>query len=272
MVQALAAGDQPSLGELRPLAGGRGLALVQYEPVVGFRRIGLPVDLAVRAGEDGSVAVPALALRHERHGLPRLGIEGDDLARGAAHSEIYPAGVVGGDGAWILGPILLVEVPVVVEQAGLRIIAGQPALRIGGRPDHPLLILGHAHGHLRDRLAADGEFALDGIELDKVAAEVAIEFPAAGKDRCERAVAQGERDRMLLGLAGVDVHNKHRIAPAVIHQPGEPERAALGVGGCHGSTVATAGRGHAVVGKSLAKVLGRRRGRGGLQTDQGRKK
>ena len=209
--EALAPGHQPPLGELRARVDARGLALVEHEPVVGCRAIGLAVDLAVRARENRGRAVPALALRHERDGLARPRIEGDDLARGAAHAEVNPAGVVGGDGPRILRPVLLVEVPVVVELAGLRIKAHQPALRIGGGPDHAVLILGHAHGHLRGGLATDSEGPPDRVEFHEVAAEVAVELPATilgmvpGKDRGERAIAQGEGDRVLLGLAGLDV-------------------------------------------------------------------
>src|SRR5690606_18986234 len=136
-----------------------------------------------------------------------VAIEADDVAPGHADAEIDPAGVIGGDIALILSPILRVDMAVVRELARLRVEGYDAALRIGHRTDDAVVVFGHAHGHLWRGLAVEGEGPLRRVEFAEVAVEMGIVTVPAGEDGRIGAVAarrKGHREFFTLSGFGVD--------------------------------------------------------------------
>jgi len=232
-----------------------GLATVQLDPRVVLAARGLAVDLAVLVTHHHRVGLLALGLLEDRGGRAGLRIQRDDLAGGAAGADVHPAGVVGGNGARVLRPVLFEDVPVVAELLRGRVVRDHAALRVARRPDHALVVFGHAHGHLRCRLADEGELAGGGVILDEVVAEVRVEAVLARQDRGVRAVTPGrEGHRHLTALAGLGVDRQEGIAAGVVEEPDEDHVAALAIGGGDRAAVVAHRRRHAVVAKAVAQI------------------
>ena len=175
MKQALVARDDGLRTDGVVLSDLPALALVELVPVGRGAGLGLPVDLAVEVAIDVAAAFAALGRRDHRLGLAGARIERDDLAGRVADAEIDPPRIVGGNEPLILGPVLLMDVAVVLELARPRVERHDAAVRIGDRPDDARIVLGHAHGHLRGRLVREREGPRCRIELAEVAAKVRVE-------------------------------------------------------------------------------------------------
>ena len=233
----------------------------------------LAVDLAVQLPDELWVAVAPLLLGDERRRFPRLGVDGDDLALRAPDAEINPARLVGRDGPGVLVPVLVVDVAVVAELAGLRVEGHETAFRVRGRPDPPLVVLRHAHRHLGRGLLGEGEGALDGVEFREPGIEVRVVFIAARQDRGVGGIAAGrKRHRVFFALPRDDVDEEDGVPAAMVEEPREHDIMPLPVHGGHGAAVVADGRGDAVVAEAVPQVLGGRGGgrrRGQAQGQQG---
>ena len=73
-----------------------------------------------------------------------------------------------GDVALVLRPVLLVDVAIVLERARRGLKGHAAAAGVRDRPDDAVVVLGHAHRHLRRRLAVEGQGALLGYGLGRV--------------------------------------------------------------------------------------------------------
>src|SRR4030067_3588665 len=103
----------------------------------------LAVDLAVGAPVNLAGPMAPLVVGDARLRLGGLGVEDGDLVCRAAVAEIDPAGVVGGDRTGIFVPVLRINVAVISELTRLGVETDEAATRIAGRPEAPLVVLGH---------------------------------------------------------------------------------------------------------------------------------
>jgi hypothetical protein len=196
------------------------LAPVEFVPVLVCSADRETIDLPVHVTVHLRAPLDAFGLPEHRPGLAASGVKGDDLTGRVAHPKVDPSGGVGGDGALVLHPVLLVHVPVVPERTAPGVERYHAAIRIRDRPDEAIVVLGHAHGHPRCGLVNEGECPLLGVKLHEVVVEMGVEFVVARKDGGVGTVTAGRKGhREFLALSGLGVDHQKGIAAAMVEQP-----------------------------------------------------
>ena len=125
------------------------LAAIQFHPPFLRLPTCVSVDFSIQVTDDRCVGFGSFPLGQNGCGSTGFGVQRDDLAGRAAYTNINPTHVICRNGAWILSPVLVIKMAIVSEYSCARVIRDDPAVGIGSCPDPPLVILCHAHCHLR---------------------------------------------------------------------------------------------------------------------------
>ena len=156
-------------------------------------------------------------------------------------------------------PVLFVDVSIIPERAGPGIVTKNAAVRMGGRPDPAVVVLGHPHRHLRYGLVVECKRPLSGIEGKEVAVKMGTEEVAAGEKRRKRAcievIARWKRQGVLFACARFGVDQQQGVAAAMIVQPDQNDVPTLPVHGGGEPPAVGDVRRDAVVAETVAEFL-----------------